>query len=480
MRHRLALILILGGLLILGLIIFRSDYADTLAEADAALAAGKLSKALDLYQQIADQPDGQAAVSLKIAQAHLAMAKQETGNSDTAYEAAWEAFLSAVSYEGFSQEVRRGMAESLLGMGDTLAAADQWVQVYAADPSDPSLWYQLAPTHLVNGEWEAAGRAFAALAAAEPDKSEYHYWAGALSLPSKPLQAREHLLRARQDPLFAGRTDKLVAILDENLEMGTAFAAGRLGLAYLAVGEPQLAVSQLQQAIDQAPNYAEAWAYLGLAQDQLGQNGHTSLSHALTLSSDNPLVYSLMGHHWIRQEQPQKARDALLQARELDPENPVHTADIAATFRMEHDFYTAEAWYQTAITQAPDDSAFWILLSRFHLEYLQDPEGGLTAAQQAVALAPQDPASLDAFGWAQYLNGETRLAENNLLASRQRDPSNPAVHYHLGQLYIDSGAMEQARQALEKAMVLDTNCRACQTPLLGSYGEMAQRVLEQF
>jgi len=473
------LLLVISGVALLGLNAAPADLPHTLARSDEVLAAGRPAEALELYQQVAAHAEGQPAAALKIAQAQMALARQE--GTISAFQKAREAWWEAIPYQRHSIPVRRGLAETYLRLGETLAAAQEWKVVYAANPADPSLWHQLAPAHLEKGEWEAAGQAYTAIANAEPDNAEAHYWAGALSLLTDPPRAQPHLLSAWKDPFYKSRADKLLAALNDLASIAEpAQTAGRLGVAYLEVDEPALAQTQFQAALELEPTYAGAWAYLGLTQNQLGEDGRRAIARAIELEPDNSLAHSLMGHHWLWHDWPQLARPEFVTAWELNPDNPAHLADVASTYQMEGDFDSAQAWYQAAIRRAPADPTFWILLAQFHLDTLHDvEEGGLLLAQKAVALAPEDPAALDTLGWAQFLAGQTRLAETNLLAARRRDPSNPAVHYHLGSLYAGQGQWEEAEIALEEAIALDSTCRGCGAPRPGFYAQLAERALGQ-
>jgi tetratricopeptide (TPR) repeat protein len=375
-------------------------------------------------------------------------------------------------------EIGRGLANTNFELGEFLVAAEHWAQVYAQDQSDPSFWYKIAPALLQSGDWEAATDAYRVLAELEPDNGLFHYWAGALQLQDDPFAADAHLNLALTDPTLAGGAQELLVARAELGELSEpAHRAARLGLAYLAVGEPRLAERQFSAAVEALPDLADAWAYLGLAQDRLGQNGRPAIARAIELAPESPLAHSLMGHHWLGRDHPELARPEFLAAHTLDPENPIHLADIASTYQWEGDLYSAQAWYQAAVRKDPDDPAFWVLLAFFYVDVLGDADEGLVAAQRAVALAPEDPAALDALGWAQFQTGQLGLAETNLGAARQRSPADPAVHYHLGKLAAHRNEWEQAQASFEEAMALGTTCTGCPAPKLGWYARMAEREL---
>ena len=358
----------------LGLLTLRVNAAPAflpaeLVRGDDALASGKPSLALSAYQPLTEHPAALRLATLRIAQAQMTLARQE--NSAAAFTAACAAWLDVVRFEGFSTQVRRHLAECKLGQGDSLGAAHEWEQVVAVEPGDTSFWALLAPAHLAHEEWDAAGRAYRALAQAEPANTEYRYWAGLLNFSTNPAVAQQDLLAAKSDPLYLKRAGTLLAAI-ELAELDS----GRLGLVYLSVGEPGLALPYLQEAGRENDN-AAIWAYLGLAQDQLGKNGYAALARALELDPDSPVAHSLMGRHWQRLGRPDLARPEYVNAWQLAPDNPALLADVAAAYEAEGDVASAEAWYQAAVRRAPDNVDFWILLSRFYLN--SGPESWATA-----------------------------------------------------------------------------------------------------
>jgi Flp pilus assembly protein TadD len=453
--------------------------AEALAQGDQALAAGRPEEAFLYYQQAAALPAGAQPAAIHTAQGRLVLALQAP-DDPAGFAAARDAWQEAARVWGdVTPQIHRGLAASYWGLGEILLAADHLEAAYAQDPSDPSLWSELAPALLQAGHWEVAARAYSHLAEIEPGNTRFGFWAGALQLSANPAAARDHLARALTDPLYAGRTEELLSALQELGSLSDpAPIAARVGLAYLAIGEPRLAEWQLLAAVDAQPGLAHAWAYLGLAQDRLGANGRPAVARAIELAPDSPLAHSIMGHHWLNRDRPDLARSEFVAAHDLDPSNPAHFADIASTYQLEGDLYSAHAWYQAAVRQAPNDPAFWVLLALFYVDALDDADQGLLAAQRAVALAPEDPSALDALGWAQFRAGQLRLAETNLLAARRRSPADPAICYHLGKLAAHQGQWDQARAAYEEAVALAATCSACPAPELGWYGQLAQRELD--
>jgi tetratricopeptide (TPR) repeat protein len=479
MGLRTRLLLIGGCLLLLWLSIGPADLQETLSRADEAYQAGRLAEAATLYERVSAYAGGKRMVALRLAEVKMALAQQETADPRSAYQAARDAWLDVLEFDQANRAARRALAETHLALGDVQAAEEALAQLPAGSAADASLLNQMVAAHLQQEDWAAAGRAYTRIAVAEPGNSEARFWAGALLLTTDPSLAQQHLLQARNDALYQEQAGRLLQALEQVAMIpDPIYRAAQMGLAYLDIGEPGLAEEQFLAALEAEPTYADAWAYLGTAQDQLGRNGRTAIATAIELEPDSPLAHSLMGHHWLAQQRPDLARQEFLAARDLDPDSPTHLADVALTYQMEGDTSSAEAWYQGAVRHTPDAPTFWVLLAQFYLDVLNEvADGGLLVAQKAVALDPENPAALDILGWAQFLDGQTRLAETNLLAARQRDPALPSVHYHLGRLYDDQGERDEAVRAYQLAEALDTTCQMCQAARRGPYAELAARAL---
>ncbi len=61
------------------------------------------------------------------------------------------------------------------------------------------------------------------------------------------------------------------------------------------MGEWQLAERAFSQACQLSPEYAEAWAYLSQAQEQLGQDGLPALNKAIALEPDSVVDSGIPG-----------------------------------------------------------------------------------------------------------------------------------------------------------------------------------------
>lgn len=83
-----------------------------------------------------------------------------------------------------------------------------------------------------------------------------------------------------------------------------------------------------------------------------------------------------------------------------------------------------------------------------HLEKARD------FLQRAVAREPRNGAYRDSLGWADFRLGNLPAAEKNLREAQRRDPDDPTIEEHLGDLAERQGRVEQALQHWERALTL--------------------------
>ena len=217
---------------------------------------------------------------------------------------------------------------------------------------------------------------------------------------------------------------------------------------------------------------AEARAWLGEAEQQLGRDGRAELDKALSLGPTNPIVHSLRGVYWMRQGRGNQALAEYLLAAEYDPENPAWRISIGNAYAQQGDLQAALGSYYRATEIAPTDAKIWRSLAAFSAQYnMQVEDVGLPAAQKAVELSGEDPLALDMLGWTLTLLERYDEARDALEHALSLDPELALGHLHLGIVEMQSDDWETARDHLRQARDLDPD---------GLAGEQAQLLLNQY
>ncbi|HNR45496.1 MAG TPA: tetratricopeptide repeat protein [Anaerolineaceae bacterium] len=237
-------------------------------------------------------------------------------------------------------------------------------------------------------------------------------------------------------------------------------------------GEWRLACQVFESATDQYPNIAEAWALLGQAQMELDQDALPALSRAAELDSASPIVLLALSDYWLSQAQPQTALSYLEQAASAYPDQGLWQVRIADALAAQGDFNGALEHYQLAVELDPENVSYWSELAVFSAVKGMNLETiGLSAARQALLLAPDNPATLDLMGWTLAIAGENISAETFLRRALEANPDYAMAHLHLAQLLITLQRFSEARTELRIVISLDGD---------GAIGQAAAELLSDY
>jgi len=382
------------------------------------------------------------------------------------YDSAQIRLGAAVGIKGWTPNLRSAMGDAHKGSGDLTKAIEQWELALPDKGTDPYLLAKLSNAYESLGRYDDASAMLRTLVAIQPDNAIARYRFGAILAITDPASAPAHLeVAAALDESVKPLADSLKKAVAAGLDSDDpAYNAGVIGYTLVGLQEYALAKQSLLNAITAKPDFAQAHAYLGLAEDRLGNNGLYAYQRALALDDNLALSHYLLGLHYRRQRDNAQAIPALKRAFELDPSYASAAAELGSAYVEEADLQTAELWYAQAVNIAPDDASFWLLLAQFYLDNeLKVAEAGLPSAQQAAALAPESAAALDAVGYGYYLLGQFDLAEPELLKAQALDSRSAKVYFHLGLLYLDTDRPTEAKFALETTIGLDP-----EGPLAGS------------
>ena len=301
-----------------------------------------------------------------------------------------------------------------------------------------------------------------------------HYRLGQLLAISEPDRALgEFLLTSSLDPEYDSAVETMQTALDlASLETDKSRRLVVIGRGLGLVNEWSLAAEAFRQAVAADGENAEAWAWLGEAGQQLGRDGRAELDNALSLGRTNPIVRSLRGLYWMRQNRADQVLAEYLLAAEYDPDNPAWQISIGDAYVLRGDLQAALQAYSSATEMAPTDAIYWRLLANFSTQYnVQIEEIGLPAAQMAVELSGEDPLALDMLGWTLVLLGRYDEAQDALEHALNLNPELAQVHLHLGIVAMQMDDWQSAKDHFQQARDLDVD---------GPVDEQAQVLLNRY
>jgi predicted Zn-dependent protease len=253
-----------------------------------------------------------------------------------------------------------------------------------------------------------------------------------------------------------------------------AYRLALCGQALARLHEWPLAEQAFSQAVGDNPQYAAAWAWLGLARQQnKAANALDALENAVRIDGKSAPIHAMLGTYWQKAGETQKAGAEFNTATQLEPSNPAWWLALAGT-TAQTDLTSALKAYLQAVNLAPEDDKNWYALAAFCVEnsaYLE--EYGLDAALRAFALDPKNPAYMDMLGRAQMGTGQTEAAEEMFKKALAAGGSDTAFiqHFHLGLLYLQTRREAQAKDELQQTVKLDPQ---------GPYGKQAKTLLERY
>jgi Flp pilus assembly protein TadD len=108
---------------------------------------------------------------------------------------------------------------------------------------------------------------------------------------------------------------------------------------------------------------------------------------------------------------------------------------------------------QQALTIAPEEPALLNFMGYSQLERGENMDSAEAMIRKASELAPDDGAITDSLGWAQYKRGKISEAIATLQQAAEKDPEQSEIQEHLGDALYKSGRRYEARFAWNAALV---------------------------
>lgn len=367
-----------------------------------------------------------------------------------------------------------GWGDTLFVLGNPRAAVDLWngLMDKGGDPS--VLLPRIARGYQALALYSDEMQAWQKYLLYRPGDAAAHYRLGLLDAAASPAEALPELMQAvRLDPSLDATVENLRSALNTaTLSDDLAYQLLVSGRALGVVGDWDLAAEAFHNAITVRAGYAEAWAWLGEAKQQQGQDGSIEIERALALNPESAMIQSLYGVYLQRQEQPKQALAAFQKAAALEPQDPGWQMALGEAYEQTGDLVAALEHYQLATELSPNEAAFWRALAEFCLRNNVDPAGiGLPAAQKLIELASNDWQSDDIAGQIMLETGDMAGAEALLKKAAGLGPTQAAPFLHLGLLYLQTGDSAAAYASLNQAKTFDPD---------GPVGWQAKRLLEQY
>lgn len=401
-------------------------------------AATQLRMLLDYYPQRVDWLE-------RLAFHELEQGQLEEAAAD--FQRAWQA--DAISDEGLF-----ALIQTLFDLGEVTRAVEFALILGEKAESSPEYFPKLVEIFQKADRWDLANQTAQRWVIVQP-KNTQAVWNAALF---KSYQDPEEAIRLLT-PLSGGRGKEArqAASLLEALETAQenpdpAYQRVVIGQRLGELGYWDVAEQAFSEAVSLTPNYAEGWALLAEARQNLGKDGYPDLRRAFELNPVSDIVQTAMALYWRRQDQPLVALGYLRTLAEKHPDEGRWQVEIGAALAQSGDLIEALHAYRRAVEIEPENAELWRALAIFSALHGFDPQSyTLPAAQRALDLDGNNPASLDTAGFVYLQMGEWKEAEQFLQQALKVDESYAPALLHLGQVYLEMGRTSQAYQPLRRA-----------------------------
>lgn len=347
-------------------------------------------------------------------------------------------------------DAQLALGDAYLASGNAQEAIQTWQEISEYSPYAEAVLLRLLELNRKNGDYQLAADLLKSLLRLHPNEPSYYYQLGLLLAVLEPDASLAYLSQVTElDSALSPKANELISLINTaRLYDEPAYSSVSVGRWLGLNGNWQLALLAFQRAVNQRPDYAEAWAYLGEALQQNtkqpitpdDQSGLEEIQTALDINPDSVIANSLASIFWQRRGNDARALEYLQRAASLEPDNPMLQAELGYITANMGELPAAQAFYEHAAALAPTEPVYWRLLAGFSLDrQIQVRQIALPAARTAALLAPNDPESLDMLGKVLLALGDLRNAERFLRRAISIDPSFAPAHFHLGLVFLSLG-----------------------------------------
>lgn len=250
-------------------------------------------------------------------------------------------------------------------------------------------------------------------------------------------------------------SDDSLAVLGSAANADPGNPVGVIGYlrGLLDAGEPAAALAQARALVRDNPGAPGGYLAVGDTLMGLGRYGEAAAAYARAadIQFDEPTMLRAVDS-LDRAGRRAEASNVLALFLSQNPQN------IAAQRLVAHWQIASGAWDAAIETLeglrqriGNRDAA---LLAELGYAYVGDGDEatGLSFARAAYRLAPLNPATTDAYGWALYQSGENGGAAQLMEKAVSIAPDHAVLRWHLGQVYAELGRNAEARVQIDAAL----------------------------
>jgi tetratricopeptide (TPR) repeat protein len=429
-------------------------------------AAGQFPEAEDAYRKATTANPKSASAHMALSQFYFSVSKLTEAETE---------MRAACGLDSHAVAPRILLARIYLAMGRSADAENLYATLKTIAPTDPQAYQALGVFYMFTGHREKAIAEFQELLKTHP----------------KDNSTRASLAETLLD---LNRTAEAAPLTQEILHANPADPRGLLleGRILLAQGSHESAVETLQKAVKAAAGSANAYYFLGLAQQSAGLRdaAKASFTRALELQPQMALAAGALANLAARSGDYAEASRQADNARKTAPNLVSANLASAQALIAKGDLHPAEAGLQDVLSRDPTSLPALATLLKLYssqgrsqeslqritglvqqypqnagLHFLQgltyfdlkDLEKSEASVRRALALDPKTPDAYTLLANIDFARGSTEEGKANLRTAIAAHPRSLLNYMTLVTQYEKEGNWVEATRLCEKAHEIDTS-----------------------
>ncbi|CAM2068811.1 Tetratricopeptide repeat protein [Sulfidibacter corallicola] len=258
-----------------------------------------------------------------------------------------------------------------------------------------------------------------------------------------------------------GQQEEAMSAYTQALEMEPHFvwACHSFASLHFERGDFKQAMRYFGKATYTNPNdpgnlFLLAEAFMDMEAYDLAMGELTKLLMCKPIKRIEAEVYNALGYLWIKKGDPDRARQNLTQAIELEPELAVAYFNMGLLAQKEHNFPLAERHFKNAIAIDSQNMDAWVELGFLNIQQKKYDQ----AEECFQTVLDLDPDEAQAYLGLSKLCQREKDADAQLETAQRAyelDPDHPEICNNLGIAYECNMNFEQAEDAYTRALELD-------------------------
>ncbi len=398
-----------------------------------------------------------------------------------------KAYQAAVDADPDNTDAKRGLASALQASGQMDAAAKIYGQILGTDPQDAQSLIREADIQRQQGHYDQALTTLKKAESLVSDNLELSYNE---ALTYDALGRFDDSIRTSKSALTASTS--ATGKYDAGERNNRALFLDRLAIVYREAGKYDDAVATYRQLAQLGGEYqargaegevdtdrdAHRWTAAlnaaAAAAKAMPDNHDVQLTYARQLADNGRLaegvklaeaqmkgtpddreIYVTLADMESRNTEYKRASESLDKAEALakKPEEKLFIYYFRGSIAEREKLYDqAEEQFRKALAIDPENAAtendYGYMLAERGVKLDQ----ALTMLQKAVRYDPQNGAYLDSLAWVYFKQGNYALAEDTERKAVLRQPNDPSILAHMGEIYAKNGKLSLAVADWERAV----------------------------